>query len=55
MIDSVAGAIVSAMPAARTSIDVSNGVYPLPASRRTISKRPVATVPRPVATTSFEP
>ena len=55
MIDSVAGAIVSAIPAARTSIDVSNGPYPLSASNRTISIRPTATVPSPVATTSFEP
>src|SRR5688572_6757528 len=53
MIDSVAGAMVSAIPAASTSIETSNVPYPVSTPSRVISSRPVPTSANPAATTTL--
>ncbi len=55
MIDSVAGAMVRAMPVAMMTKAKNTGVYPAEGSTWVMTQRPVATVSRPAATTSLVP
>src|SRR5918997_6059563 len=55
MIDSVAGGITMARPAASTTRATRTSGYPAPAVSRLASGRPVAAMTRPVATITFVP